>query len=76
MSVFYEEINDDDDDDDERLLTVDGELGLRLVPSDRVLRSTHVNTVIRRTRSLDLQTSIVQNLQPVQCKPSTTVHAY
>jgi len=56
----------------ETSLTVDGQLGLGLVPSDRVLGSTHVDSVVGRTCPLDLQTPIIQDLRPVQFNKQTT----
>jgi len=46
-------------------LTVDGKLRLSLVPANGVLGSADVDAVIGCTCSFDLQTPVVQYLQPV-----------
>jgi len=47
-------------------LTVYGEFGLSLVPANCVLCPTYVDAVVRCPSTIDLETSIIQDLRPAQ----------
>jgi len=57
-----------------KLRTIDGEFRWSLDECNGVLGVTHVDTCVRQTNSLYLQTSIVLNVNPDIIRSETNIH--